>query len=228
MNQIGFGTKSKLKWILIRLRTVSTVDLSCGDKRTYLSNPNSESKHTIKDLKSMLPLSPKLFYSMTDSALRNSDSCTLTKLLDQVSSIDGFDNSVEKALLFYLWEKDYANAIGIFKASDPDRVRISEATCHHLMSEVIEQMHWDAAYVVVARMVSHNYKISDRVISSVMAGLMGTTEGVKNSLHLLQLIIINRRSDLARSFVFRPVCIFIGGFLTIFNLLCSGDIIFRE
>lgn len=157
-----------------------------------------------------------LYESMTENALRNSDSITLNKLVEYASDVEcNVDQSVEKAVLFYLWEKDYLSAVNILKVTDPYKVRISEVTCQHLLAETMEQMHWGAAYTVTSRMILHDYQMSGRDMSLVVAGLMGTTEGVTKSLCLLQLIIEKRRSDLAQTFLYRPVRI-------------SGNFIFSE
>ena len=148
-------------------------------------------------------LSPSILDSMLSESLTKADVKTTMMLVSQAVSLgDQGITTIEKTLQHCLQTHDFIQAAKILQCCDPKAIPVSNVLCNNLLGAAINHYHWDSSFIIIAYMLLHQMKISERAVFYVTGGLMTETSGVVKVLELIRLIIECKREDLAKMFSF--------------------------
>lgn len=176
-------------------------------KATKNQDTNKQILIEVKDVYGgPLAVTPDSLATIISNALIKKDNETIYLAISEADRKGVLNGSIlESCILQCIGSKDLEIASILLQLANDRDFYISYEICQTLLSETINHCRWHLGAVSANYMIKLNYAMKEKAMFHIIGGLMKNSEGIIESLKLINLINDHKRSDLSTAFSYSKV-----------------------
>jgi hypothetical protein len=153
-----------------------------------------------------LAVTPDSLATIMSNALIKKDNETIYLVISEADRKGVLNGSILQSCISQcIGSKDFETASILLQLANDRDFNISYEICQTLLNETINHCRWHLGAVSASYMIKMNYELKEKAIFHIIGGLMKNSEGIIESLKLINLINDQKRSDLSTAFSYSKV-----------------------